>query len=257
MRKLLIIFVAITVLTLSANAQGIGGKSGVGGKGGFGGNYIIPPSFSQSTFVAETSATPVASITSPALILTAGQFAYVFCSDGDTGTNAITVTSSPANTFTQLTKQNQTATGLEQASYAFSVGAGSTTFTCTPATSQGYQSMIVEIWTPGSITTLDTQTGSAASVVASWTSPSFSTATSNGLIILCVRYGTKIQTFSPGPIGGVTATLRAVSASGGTGSAADAACEDLITTSPQTTITGNITMSGSTVYSLGTVGAFK
>jgi len=88
--------------------------------------------YKQSTFVAEGSSTPVASITSPAMTVAAGDLLIVFCRSGPSTQTGVTVTSSPANTFNQLTAQVNTW-GVEQESYALSAGAGSTTFTCTPA----------------------------------------------------------------------------------------------------------------------------
>jgi hypothetical protein len=93
------------------------------------------PTFKQYTYVADTGSGKLGSITSPAITLTSGDFVFVFCQTRDSATG-FTVTSSPANTFNQLT--SQTAASTEQASYSVNAGSGSTTFTCTPSASAAY-----------------------------------------------------------------------------------------------------------------------
>ena len=216
------------------------------------GGPFVAPTFVQYTFVAETNSTPVASITSPAITLTAGDFTYVSCRNGGSSV-ADVVTSSPANTFTPLTLQNLAGLGTLQASYSFGGGAGSTTFTCTPTTSQAFQSMVVLQYHPGSTTVLDTQVGGSVSANTTWTSPSFTT-TAAGLVIACASTNNSGVVISAGTIGGTSANLRGAAAAS-TGSASDQACEDLGESGAQVGITATLT-TGSVDW-VGTVGAFK
>ena len=216
--------------------------------------------FVTSTYVAETGVGPFASITSPSLTLSAGQMAIVFCRNATTSANAFTFSSTPSNTWVALTNQpggtnNPNAT----MGYAFNVGAGSTTFTCTPATSAGYMSMIVLVYSASPIfSTLNTTVGTSAFSAPgeTFTSPAFST-TQAGVIVLCSSAGTAADGWTAGTIAGSSATIRQVAASGGIGSNSDAACEDIISATSQTSVTGTITLSASgRGYSL-TVGAFN
>ena len=261
LKSFLVIFAIVFCVmfcTMSVNAQGVGGKAGTGGEGGFGGGQAL--SFITSTYVAETGAGPFASITSPSLTLSAGQMVDVYCRNGTSTANAFTFSSTPSNTWVALSAQAMNnSEGNGQFGYAFNVGAGSTTFTCTPATSAGYMSMIVLVYSTSPIfSTLNTTVGTSAFSAPgeTFTSPAFST-TQAGVIVLCSSAGTAADGWTAGTIAGSSATIRQVAASGGIGSNSDAACEDIISATSQTSVTGTITLSASgRGYSL-TVGAFN
>ena len=230
--------------------------------------YSTVPSFVSTTYVAETNGSNVASISSTtsgcptscggALTLIAGQLVYNYCrTGGGTSLTAIVVTDTLGNTWTPLTLVHDGAFGNAQVSYSFITIGGSANFTCTPSTVAPYQSLITLVYNVGSLSTLDTQVGSTNTLVASYTSPSFSTSTSNGLVLVCATVAASSSAWNAGTIGGVTATIRGVSNTGGIGATADAACEELITTSPQTSITAvGLGIGGSKDYA-GTVGAIK
>ena len=227
--------------------------------------YSTVPSFVSTTWVAETNGANIASISSAtsgcptscggALTVTAGQLVYNYCRSAGNPT-AIVTTDTLGNIWTPLTiEHNGSSTG--QTSYSFITTGGSDNFICTTSSSFPYQSLITLVHNAGSLTTLDTQVGSTNAAVASYTSPSFSTSTSNGLIIVCASTSTNSAAWMAGTIGGVSATIRGVSNTGGIGATADSACEELITTSPQTSITAiGLGIGGSRDY-VGTVGAFK
>jgi hypothetical protein len=108
---------------------------------------LVLTTFHQTTYVAETSS-PLTHITSPALTLagTSTELVVVFCRNNDvTGTVTDTVTSTPSNSWTQLQLwTNSNGFGpTAQASYTVGPGSGSTTFTCTPSSTNSYQSMVV------------------------------------------------------------------------------------------------------------------
>lgn len=214
------------------------------------------PSFVAYTFVANTNCGGTcASITSSAITLTAGDFVLVFCRNGNTGGNAEVVTSSPANTWTQLSSHSTASVATEQASYSFGVGAGSTTFTCTPTLAASSNSMIVLQYHPGFLTALDVQQfgDNAGANTTTLTSATFTT-TAKGLIIWCTTTGALGITYTAGSIGSGSGTLRGFSAaSNGVGSDA---CEDNLTSGSQASITAAMSISSSQKFA-GTVGAFK
>ena len=217
---------------------------------------LAQATFRQYTYVADNGPVNVLSITSPAIPLVAGDFVYVFCRS-NTGPRSIAVTSSPSNTFRSLTLQNNGSSIAEQASYATSVVAGPTTFTCTPSIGVNYQSMIVLDYgvSPDS-SALDAQAGGTNAGESTYTSPSFSTLSSSAeLIIMCGTVGSASYAFTAGSIGSLRTTLRGVSASS-LKHTADAACEDAIARVPQRSIKGGITY-GSRQPWAATVGTFE
>ena len=216
---------------------------------------LAQATFRQYTYVADSGGVNVASITSPAITLGAGDFVLVSCRAGYGSAKSIVVTSSPSNTFSQLTVQAG-GPGSQQSSYAMNVKAGSTTFTCTPNIASPYQSMIVLDYgvSPGS-GALDGQAGSTTPAEPTYTSPAFSTSSSDTeLIILCGTVASTDYAFTAGSIGSLRATLRGVSASS-LRSHADAGCEDAITRVSQKSINGRITYGKSQPWA-ATVGTF-
>jgi hypothetical protein len=217
--------------------------------------------FVTSTYVAETGVGPFASITSPSLTLSAGQMVDVYCRNGTSTANAFTFSSTPSNTWVALTNQpggtnNPNAT----MGYAFNVGAGSTTFTCTPASSAGFMSMIVLVYSTNPIfSTLNTSTGAVDTSGANTiTSSSFST-TQAGVIVMCTTASIATGTWGAGTIAGSSATVRQVANTGGIGATADAVCEDIISNSSQSSVTAstNLATGGPGRNFTFTVGAFN
>ncbi len=210
------------------------------------------PLFVTNTFVAFIAASGGA-YTSPALTLTAGDFVLVFCMNTNTAGIFFTITSTPANTFTNVTSLFQSQNGSMTQAYAFGAGAGSTTFTCTPASNVTGRSMIVLQYHPGFLTVLDTsQTGASLSPATTLTSTAFTTA-AKGLIIFCARAGVGAQTFTAGAIGGATATLRGFDLGSNAGSGM---CEDTTPATSQSTITAAVSYSTG-ANATGIVAAFK
>jgi len=206
------------------------------------------------TFVAESGST-LSSITSPALTLVANDFVFVFCRNSNNSvTNPMTMTSTPANTFTALTDHNLANNILTSSAYAFNVASGSTTFTCTPNVAAVFLSMIVLQYHPAYLTTVDAQ-GLATRAVADTnisTNATFST-TAKGLIIFCGSFANGALAFTAGSIGGSTATMRGFAAAT---NSSDAGCEESVATTSQTNINANMTVN-SAFKAAGGVAAFK
>lgn len=221
------------------------------------------PVFAASTYVANSGSNS-ASITSPAIKLLAGQFALVHCAADEVTVTGITATSSPSNTWSQLTLRSVATQVYVQDSYNANVGAGSTTFTCTPNTS-AQLSMIVLVYSGVATTSsLDVQAGGTAAAASTVTSSSFSTSQNVELIIACASGpGSGISwngPWTPGLIGSPTATLRQISNYTATGSSAKTAsdgCEDTITSTTQSTITAAISNVGASATMVESVAAFK
>ena len=203
-----------------------------------GGNSAI---FKQYTYVPERNSASIASITSPSIVLAAGDFVVVSCGTPENLTSSV-ATSTPANTFAPLTfANNANGTGI-QTSYAMNVSAGSTTFTCTPNASAGYQSMVVLDYSGvATSAALDVNIGDGSQWDPGYVSAPFSTTSSaTELMLLCGRWGDFTKTFTAGSMGAASAVLRGVSGSSITGNA-NQACEEVTTTATQTNITASLT----------------
>lgn len=190
-------------------------------------------------FVIATSLdnlTSASSITSPALTMTAGDFVYVECLFS-AGTTTITTTSTPSNTWHELTSSGAAIGGMQPA-YAFSVGAGSTTFTCNYSPASAVQIIIVLQYHPGFLSAFDVETvdlGSSSGTNVQ--TPSSFTTTAQGLIIVCGHDDSTTPTWSAGLIGSTTATLRRADLT--------LACEDTMPNAAQGAIKGALTLSSS------------
>jgi len=216
---------------------------------------LAQATFRQYTYVADSGGGNVATITSPAIIVGAGDLVYVSCRTGFGSTKSIVVTSSPPNTFTQLAIQAG-GPGSQQSSYALNVRQGSTTFACAPNAPAPYQSMIVLDYGvfPNSAA-FDKQVGSTTPAGTIYTSPPFSTSASGTeLIILCGTVASTDYAFAEGSIGSLKTTLRGVSARLLKGPA-DAGCEDALSTVSQRSITARITYATRQPWA-ATVGTF-
>ena len=78
--------------TMSANAQGVGGKAGTGGKGGFGGGQASSSFTPGVTAIAGTCSTGETSCDLTTMSVTAGQFAIVCIGTDDTTAETYTLT---------------------------------------------------------------------------------------------------------------------------------------------------------------------
>lgn len=207
------------------------------------------PTFTAPTYVQTcTTAASSGSTNSVSCTMTvnAGDFAFVMCrggSDGDT----YTATSSPSNTFTPIAGDE--AAGSSQASYAFGLAGGSTTFTCTNSTAQVYQTMQVLEYQPGSITSLAASAPTAiASNTSTFTSASINT-TGPTFVISCADADFAGTSPTPGTINGTAANNRTVNSSG------ESYCEDLALASSQTGVTATLSTSNAGWWE-GVIAAF-
>ena len=212
--------------------------------------------FVTGTYVAETGAGPFSSITSPSLTLSAGQMVDVFCRNATATANAFTFSSTPSNTWNSVANQlNSTFGGNAQMGYAFNVGAGSTTFTCTPASSAGFMSMIVVVYSASPyFSTLNTSSTLAATATGSTATSSTFSTTHSGVILMCTTISNATSTWTAGTIAGQTATIRQTSDA--TNTSGDSVCEDYISSTSQTSVTGSVSWNSTRNWNL-TVGAFN
>lgn len=190
-------------------------------------------SFTAPTYVGtctQTATSAGSTVASCTMSVTAGDFALVMCRGG-LATSSYTATSSPSSTFTQLSLAS-TSTGSSQASYVFGLAGGSTTFTCTAATSVTYQTLQVLDYHPGSLTSLATsQTNTIGSVTSTFTSAAINLTGSN-FVIACgnAQYAASSETV--GTINGSAATNRTVNGAG------NSYCQDLAILTSASGVTG-------------------
>lgn len=222
--------------------------------------FVLPSHAAQGSLVAEITANPnTGPATTTALSLSAGDFVFVACG-GDAanigGSDNYTVTSSPANTWNQLPNEVWNNFYAQQSSYALNVGAGLTTFTCTgDARSYGVDIIVKQYRFPTPIA-LDTQVGSITANGGgpnNYTSPYFSTTAANELIVFCSMAQFGNSAFSAGTIGGRSAAD--IISSRNDYDNMGLVCEDLITTSTQSSITATINSNTSQGWG-GTVATF-
>ena len=272
--KKIILLLSLVFLTLTANAQGLGGKAGVGGKGGFGGGntsaFAGNITLAGTTFVSEVNTGAIASISTATsgcpstcggtMTVSSGGIIWGFCRDGDGSGGTIPSTDSLGNVFHAVgpptfTVQSNGSIGTAQLSEAIVTVPGSDNGICTPATSQNFQSSVFTFFSASpSFSSLDTSTGSnSTSTGTTFTSGNYTTTTA-GLIYTCVTRGqTGGAVWSAGNIGGVGATI-AMTSSGSVPGNGDSACEYLVTSNPQTNITSSMTY-GSAVGNASITGA--
>lgn len=189
-------------------------------------SYTVPHIL-QATYVAMTSSSTVASITSPSITVTAGDWVSVFCMARGTTLTSIAASDSVSDSFTALSFEANSTTSLSQMSWTVAAG-GSTTFTCTPNTSSGYQSMVV-IELTGSLGTVNTSKGTTGdSGTISITSITTSARTFG---IQCAAVTTTTDSLFPGQPGsssyGILETPSALvmNDQGSTVAASNGACE--------------------------------
>lgn len=153
------------------------------------------PRIVNYTYVTETSSTPVASITSPAITVTAGDTVAVNCGSRGTTLTSDHASDSASDSFTYLTPQLFTTNISEQMSWAVAAG-GSTTFTCTPNTSAGYQSMIV-VEIGGTLGTANTSAGGVGGEGSSYNLTGIATS-QRTLDLQCVTTSSNTVQIPPG-----------------------------------------------------------
>ena len=195
------------------------------------------PVYSSPTYRTSCTNSPVASPSTTVnctLTPTAGDMIFAMCRSGNGASPPFTVTSSPSGTYSQISSATNSG-GSSQASYGFSATGGSTTVTCTTATSSAYQGILVLDYAPGSVTSLASGSPNTInSSTSTYTSAAIS-VTGSAFYIACgdSQYG------PPTPTAG---TINGSSATGRTMVAADASfCEDLSVATTTSGATGTIT----------------
>jgi hypothetical protein len=222
--------------------------------------HVFAASGSAPTFYAYTyapssgSGSQIASITSSTTITTSvGDLAVVMCVGGTYyGTTSFTVSSSISGSW--VAKPFTTSSGgwTEQTFYEFVTTGGATSFTCTgnPSGSNWVSLVAIAYHNPGTFNTSVSNSSSASA--SSFTSATFSPG-QRTLNIFCASDYVTGRTYSAGAINGNTATLRGVSASSLTSSAATSACEDYISTSSMSGATATMSVSPAATDWRGTV----
>ena len=222
--------------------------------GGCGGGQAvpIPPPLTVLTSVALTSSTAVASITSPSVTVPAGAV-IVACGAG-TGTqtelSSIPVTSSASATWTQLSSYLP-GWSAETVYYANFGTSTTSTFTCTPNISIGYQSMLV-LSASGALTA--DASGSllgGGTGTTSITTGTFSTASANEFAIECAvgSSGGSAITFTSGSIGGNIANIYTVNGT-------SIGCGAVAFNTTQSNITATINWTTGSTYPVAVYGSF-
>jgi hypothetical protein len=201
--------------------------------------------FSTSTF-AQNGTASTTTATTPAVTLSSGDFVFMWCNGGFPASPS----SSPANSFNSLTEAASGPDGTGQGFYIPSAAAGSTTFTCTQASTAQFQGATVMVYHTASPATgavysgTDISSSATTGCTTSCNSASFSTS-GPALVIFCGQINANAN-WTAGNIGANAATLRA-SGSGSPGSptftGTNPVCEDNQFTSAQTGITSSITQS--------------
>lgn len=195
-----------------------GGSAGNGAQGLVVITYsptTIVPILKQFTYVAQTSSSSIASITSPSITVAANDLLVVFCGTGsfNASITSIPTTSSQSNVWNALTMQGtNSSTGTEQESWAIASGSAATTFTCTPTVNAPYQSMaVLDFSNTG--TTINTNVGSSSSVSPgiSYTSPSWTTSQRTLNIYCTLVDPTVLGYFSASKIAGARGYIGGVS----------------------------------------------
>jgi hypothetical protein len=213
----------------------------VGGCPGFGNSAVgsaaytiaaLTPTFVTYTYYTAQNANP---LTSPALTLSTNDGVAVYCfTDYPSGTpTGYVITSTPSHTFTPAALH-----GANNAWGQFSLGvgfpSGSTTFTCTPTGTSQSNGMVVLQYHNMPSNTINTSTGSTADA------PSLSFSTSQRtLVIMCSNINNSTNSWAAGLIGGNSATLRGVDGGATLGSTSSGACEDYLSTTSMSSVTGN------------------
>jgi hypothetical protein len=178
------------------------------------------PIFNQYTFVADIGSTPAASITSPAITVTASDLLTVECNTGSI------VTDSLGNSYS--TPAVGSGVGV-QISWVISASSGSDAFTCTPPSAEAFQSMVVLDFSATGVTlntsasTANTGNGQSFGPFVVSFGPTFTT-TQRTLDILCETVSSNSDAFSPWMVGPGFGILAGVSASA-LGGSAESACE--------------------------------
>jgi hypothetical protein len=181
--------------------------------------------------------------------LTAGDVVAVFCRSS--GNSATFTVADGTNTYTAGPFNSSSSPSISDAIlYSIGVASGSPTFTCTANSPQSFLDIVVVQYHPGTLSTVDAApTGNIVTGNTVWTSSSFSTSTSTGLIIACGDPNFASGSLTAGLIGSTTATMRQTSSNG-------PGCEDTIPGSSQSSITAAMS-SGSSGNWGGTVLALK
>ena len=203
------------------------------------------------------SAAAATSTTITGFTATVGDLFVAVCRGSNNAITAAPITSS-SGTFTSLGLNTNAPSGVtwfENASYSFATTAGVTSFTCTPNSSSTSLGLTVLQFHPGFVSGADSKmaySNSTSSQTLQYTSTAFST-TAKGLIVVCgdVLGSGTAATYQPGLIGPYVGSF------GGGLTSGSAACQAVVTTGAQSSITGTLYSGGSAGYWGGAVLSFK
>jgi hypothetical protein len=180
-----------------------------------------------------------------------------FCGAGQNSAATVPVVANYNSTsFSIVTALAESYYNAAQMSYLVlgaSTPVTTSTFTCTPSSDSGYQSMIVLEFLSPTVTLNTSSTNSNSSNVSSYTSGSFTSTAAPTINIFCVNGHVGVA--SAGDMAGSQSTLAAVDQPSLTDSAY-AACEWNTSTTIVSSATGAMTSSNGTSYT-AILGAFS
>lgn len=206
--------------------------------------YAAPTYMTTCTQTAVSSNSTVASCTLPSV--TANDMAIVQCSGGVASTGYTLTVNTSSGTISKGTLASD-STGSSQASVAFGLGGGSTTFTCTSATSVSYQTLQVAEYHPGSLTHLvSSAANTISSATGTYTSASVNTTGASFVVVIGDAQFVGTSPAS-GTIAGSAASNRTVNASG------NAYIEDISLAASTSGVTGTLTVSNSGLWNGATL----
>lgn len=203
--------------------------------GGVASQAAAGPSYSASTYTLLGGSGAASVTTATGLAVTAGDIGVFICRQF-TSSTTFSGTDSSSDAFSSLPAAEQSA-GSSQVFYKIGLSAStSMTFTCNSTVTTGYLGISAVVYHPGFVTT-ELPAGSGSGLYT--TSPTFST-TAKGMIVMCGDSDSG-GTVTAGLIGGVAATLR-------NGGAGYLVCEEVFTTTAQSSITAALTNATSVGY---------
>ncbi len=206
------IFLAVLLFTLSANAQGIGGKAGIGGNAGIGGGAVVTTS---ATFISSANCTmiAVASCTMSGLSLASGTLITVGNAviSGGAG-NTVAVSDSNGDSPSCTTAYEETTDALYLQGCILKAGATITSITCTQSGSTNDSGCVAAWYSPGSLAgTIDKSIGSDNANVSVWTTTATATLTSSNELVVVFWLNGGAGNTSTYSDGGTQRTIQSIS----------------------------------------------
>lgn len=200
----------------------------------------VTPNVVATTFVAfQSSSTTV--LTTPSYTPTLGDEVLVLCRGNYAETE--TVTSSPAETWTALPAGSYSGGQSMQGARTVISTSGAHTFTCTASTAGTYRSvMVLEI--AGTTGFINAAGGFSAST-ATWRFDSGIAPSARSYSIFCTTVDSNAGSYTPGLLGGPTATMQVTNSPGGYPGATtpDSMCETGVSTHSISDVIGYATYS--------------